>query len=125
MLSPPNKGSEIVDRFKNNFIFKWLNGPAGQQLGTDKNSLPQQLGAVNFELGVIAGDESINWILSLFIPKEDDGKVSIENTKVEGMKDFIVVGATHPLIMKHKDAISQTIYFLKHGKFKKEMENER
>lgn len=117
MLSPPNRGSEVVDVFKNNFFFKWLNGPAGRQLGTTAQSLPLQMGAVDFDLGVITGDRSINWILSLLIPGPDDGKVSVERAKIAGMKDFIVLHATHPFIMKNKAAISQVVAFLKNGRF--------
>ena len=102
MLSPPNHRSEVVDKLGGLFLFKWINGPAGKQLGTDKNSICQKLGKVDFELGVITGDRSINWINSLIIPGKDDGKVSIESAKVEGMDDFLIVHATHPFIMKKR-----------------------
>lgn len=117
MLSPPNGGSPIVDRFRDNFFFKWLNGPAGQELGTDQDSIPKKLGPVDFELGVITGDRSINLLLSWIIPGPDDGKVSVENSKVKGMKDFLVIHASHTFIMKSPKAIEQTISFIKYGKF--------
>lgn len=120
MLSPPNGGSAIADKFRRNFIFKWVNGPAGQQLGTGKNSLPKKLGGVAFDLGVITGDRSINLLLSLIIPGADDGKVSVTNAKVDGMKDFIIIHSSHPFIMKNRHAINQTIAFLRHGAFKRE-----
>jgi hypothetical protein len=119
MMAPPNCGSEAVDRLKDNFAFKWLNGPAGQQLGTGGDSLPRGLGPVNFETGVIAGDQSINLILSRFIPGPDDGKVSVAATKVDGMRDHIVIHATHTFIMSNPQAIEQTIVFLKQGQFSK------
>ena len=117
MLAPPNSGSEVVDKLKKNFAFKWLNGPAGQQLGTGENSLPNSLGRVNFELGVIAGDRTLNLIFSRLIPGPDDGKVSVAATTVEGMKDHLVVHATHPFIMRNQKVIDQTVFFLKNGKF--------
>jgi triacylglycerol lipase len=117
MLAPPNQGSEIVDRLGSFFLFKWINGPAGNELGTDKNSTPNKLGAANFPLGIIAGDRSINWINSLLIPGRDDGKVSVERTRLAGMSDFIVIHATHPLIMCHPEAIRQTLQFLRTGNF--------
>jgi len=55
MLGPPNQGSEVVDNLKDVPGFELLNGPAGRQLGTDKQDIPKSLGPVNFELGVIAG----------------------------------------------------------------------
>jgi hypothetical protein len=117
MLAPPNQGSEVVDKLGWLFLFKWLNGPAGSELGTDKNSVPNKLGPANFPVGIIAGDRSINWINSLLIPGSDDGKVSVEKTKLAGMSDFIVIHATHPFIMKNREAIRQTIQFLRTGHF--------
>ncbi len=117
MLAPPNQGSEVVDKLGWLFLFKWINGPAGNELGTDTNSTPNKLGAANFPVGIIAGDRSINWINSLLIPSRDDGKVSVERTKLAGMSDHIVIHATHPFIMKNREAIRQTIQFLRAGNF--------
>lgn len=117
MLSPPNGGSEVVDTFKDTFPFRFINGPAGKQLGTTASSLPRRLGKIAFDSGVIAGDRSINPINSLIIPGTDDGKVSVTNTTVEGMSDFLVVHVSHPFIMKNREVITQTIHFLKNGKF--------
>jgi len=117
MISPPNQGSEVVDKLGSMPGFESLNGPAGQQLGTDNKSLPRSLGPVPYETGIITGDRSINLILSLIIPGDDDGKVSIHAAKVEGMADFIVVPHSHPFIMKAKDTLHQSIYFLQNGSF--------
>jgi hypothetical protein len=117
MLGPPNQGSEVVDNLKNWWLFRKLNGPASGELGTDPASTPNKLGPVNFELGVIAGDRSINWINSLMIKGKDDGKVSVERTKVDGMKAFIVVHVAHPFLMTNKGVIENTLHFLKYGDF--------
>jgi triacylglycerol lipase len=117
MLSPPNKGSEVVDVLGDTWLFGRINGPAGRELGTGRNSLPLQLGQANFEAGIITGNKSINLILSVMIDGEDDGKVSVENAKLEEMKDFLVLPLTHPFIMKDETTIKQTIYFLNFGKF--------
>lgn len=119
MLGPPNQGSEVVDKLGGWWIFKKLNGPAGDELGTDKNSTPNKLGPANFCAGVIAGNLSINWINSWLIPGQDDGKVSIERTKLAGMADHIVIASAHPFIMRNRTAIRQTVYFLRNGQFVK------
>lgn len=119
MLSPPNGGSEVVDRLKDNCLFRWLNGPAGRQLGTEAESLPNMLGRADFEVGIITGDRTVNPILSAMIPGPDDGKVSIKRARLEGMTDFIVIHASHPFIMKNREAIRQTIYFLENGVFQR------
>jgi pimeloyl-ACP methyl ester carboxylesterase len=117
MLGPPNQGSEVVDKLGSWRVFKKLNGPAGNELGTDKNSTPNKIGPTNFCVGVIAGDRSINWINSLLIPGRDDGKVSVERTKLAGMSDHIVLHATHPFLMRNRAAIRQTLHFLRTGRF--------
>lgn len=117
MLAPPNQGSEVVDKLGNFGLFNWLNGPAGQQLATDADALPNKLGPADFELGVIAGNRSINLILSALIPGRDDGKVAVKRTALKGMRDFLVVEQTHPLIMYSDLVQHQTLYFLQTGSF--------
>jgi len=117
MLGPPNQGSELVDRLGSWRLFRWINGSAGQQLGTGPDSVPGRLGPVDFELGVIAGDRSINWINSGMIPGVDDGKVSVERTKVAGMKDHLVVHTTHPTMLSHRTVISAVSRFFGQGRF--------
>ncbi|MDY0045751.1 MAG: alpha/beta fold hydrolase, partial [Syntrophales bacterium] len=85
MLSPPNGGSELVDLFGNFFFFRWLYGPAGQSLGTGIKCLPNTLGKVDFDRGVIAGDRTVNPFFSFCIRGKNDGKVSVKRTSVEGM----------------------------------------
>ncbi|MDH3744093.1 MAG: alpha/beta hydrolase [Acidobacteriota bacterium] len=117
MLAPPNQGSEVVDSFRDVPGFRALNGPAGLQLGTDESSVPLKLGPVEYELGVIAGDKTFNPILSQSLPNPDDGKVSVESTKVEGMSDFIVVPHSHPFIMGSSSVIEQAVAFIETGGF--------
>ena len=117
MIAPPNQGSEVVDTLAQAPGFYLLNGPAGLQLGTDADSIPSQLGPVNFSLGVIAGNKTFNPLLSQLLPNPDDGKVSVASTQVEGMTDFVVVNASHPFIMDDEAVITETIYFLRTGAF--------
>ncbi|MCW8825777.1 MAG: alpha/beta hydrolase [Gammaproteobacteria bacterium] len=119
MLGPPNKGSEVVDKLRRYPGFKILNGPAGMQLGTKEKSVPKRLGSVNFETGIIAGAHSINPILSTMLPKPNDGKVSVENTMINGMSDHLILPVTHPFMMNNRVVIEQSIHFLKQGGFKK------
>jgi triacylglycerol lipase len=117
MLSPPNHGSEVVDRLGQLSLFRAINGPAGLELATREDSVPRTLGSASFDVGIITGSRTVNPFLSLLIPGEDDGKVSIESAKLEGMTDFCVMPATHPFIMKNKSVIEQTLAFLAKGRF--------
>ena len=117
MLAPPNNGSEVVDKFRDIPGYKWLNGPAGRQLGTGQDSVPRSLGAAEFDVGVIAGTRSINLLLSQHLPNPDDGKVSVESARLEGMCDFMTVAVSHPFIMRDNKVIDQVFHYLDNGKF--------
>lgn len=119
MLAPPNQGSEIADFLKENQLYQAYYGPAGKQLITDQTNIKDLLGEVDYELGIIAGNRSIDPVSSLIIPQSDDGKVSIKSTKLKGMSDHIVINATHTFIARNKQAQQQIIYFLENGAFKK------
>ncbi|MCP3982036.1 MAG: alpha/beta fold hydrolase [bacterium] len=118
MLSPPNQGSSLADRVKGNPVFRAVAGPAGQQLGTEsRDGLPAQLGEVSFELGVIAGSRSLNPWAAAWVPGPNDGTVGVDEARVEGMRDFLVVSRGHTFIMNDPDVLRQVLHFLRHGCF--------
>jgi hypothetical protein len=117
MLAPPNQGTEVVDHFKDFFVYQWIHGPPGQELGTDPESTPNRLKPIDIEVGIIAGDMTLNPLLSSLIPGPDDGKVSVERAKLDEMTDFLVVPSTHTFIMTNPSVMGQVDHFLVHGKF--------
>lgn len=121
MIAPPNQGVEVADRYGDWELFRRATGPAGQQLGTGQTSLPRALGPVRYELGVIAGKKGGN-ILSCMIPGDDDGIVSVASTKVQGMRDFLILDQNHYFIKQDENAIQQTALFLATGHFQHDTE---
>ena len=117
MLGPPNQGSAAVDELRDVPGFDWLNGPAGKQLGKGENSVPLKLGPANFELCVIAGNRTIDPITSAVLENPDDGRVSVEDTKLDGMADFVVVEHSHAFMMRMQRTIQLTKAFLSTGRF--------
>lgn len=117
MMGPPNKGSPIVDEFKDVPGFEFWNGIAGTQLGTGPESVPNTLGAVDFPLGVIAGTRSLVPLFADDFNGPNDGKVSVESTKVEGMSDHITLPVTHTFMMNSGEVYDQVVAFLRNGRF--------
>ena len=94
-----------------------ISGPSGKQLRTGKKGILSRLPPVDFELGVIAGSRSWNPLFSSIIPGRDDGFVSLEATKVEGMKAFLVMPHSHSALKSCAETVRQAAHFLKHGRF--------
>jgi pimeloyl-ACP methyl ester carboxylesterase len=117
LIGTPNNGSEIADFFKNNWFYKKIFGPAGQQLITDQSNIKHLFGIIDYDLGIIAGSMSLDPICSRLIKEKNDGKVSINSTKLAGMKDHIIIKSSHMFLPYSKQVLSQTVYFLQHGSF--------
>ena len=118
MLGPPNSGSEIVDRLRNWPPYARINGPAGLQLGTEPESMPNQLAELTgVEVGIIAGSISLNPLFSWWIRQPSDGKVSVASTRMTGMSDHIVLKTSHTWMMWRGSVIDQIRSFLRDGRF--------
>jgi pimeloyl-ACP methyl ester carboxylesterase len=120
MLGTPNGGSEITDRLKHISAYRAFFGPAGQQLGTHRDSAIEALfPPVDYPVGIIAGNRSIDPLASAFLTKPHDGRVSVANTRLDGMADHVVIATAHPWLMRNSIAIEQTIAFLRDGRFRR------
>ncbi len=117
MLGPPNQGSEIVDRLLPFPGFGFIIGPTGVLLGAEEGSILHELGPVEFDLGIIAGKQSINPFSALFFGTPNDSIVSVESTKVEGMNAHRVLPVTHTFMMRNNEVIDEAIHYLKTGAF--------
>lgn len=118
MIGTPHGGSEVADFLKENQLFKWVFGPAGQQLTTQTRTAEKI--KPWYELGIIAGktDNSLD-IGNLFINDAHDGCVSVESTKVEGMKDHVIIPSIHYFMAWTPEIQKQVLLFLRKGQFRK------
>ncbi len=117
MLAPPNGGSEIVDWIRRHPALKSVLGPAGEELGTQ--GLPPRLPPLpsGLEAAVIMGSRSSIPMFRKLLSQENDGIVSAERGRIDGLRGFSVVPADHTFIQMHPEAIRLSLHFLETGEW--------
>lgn len=117
MIGPPNQGSGAADQAKDNWLLRKFFGENLPLLGTGPDAIARSLGAANFEVGIIAGNGSVNPLFKDVLGDAHDGAVAVESTKLAGMRDFIVLPYSHTIMLWRTAVIEQTLAFLREGKF--------
>jgi len=99
-------------------MLRWA--PAAAMLGRSaallQNGLPCWEGRA--EVGVIAGcvPHGLGALLAGF-DGDHDGTVAIEETRLPGVSDHVVVEASHSGLLFSAEAVDQTVAFLRSGRF--------
>jgi pimeloyl-ACP methyl ester carboxylesterase len=116
MLAPPNQGSEIVNWASHHKLVGLL-GPAGKCLGSE--GLPSTLPPLppGLQAAVIMGRRSTIPLFRRLLEDENDGIVSVEKGRIEGLSGFSVVDADHTFIQSHPETVKRCITFLKCGEW--------
>lgn len=118
MVAPPFGGSEVADLLAQNFFYRHFYGPAGQELTTAHRKPLRQPAPKGLEIGIIAGSRAYEYpfFLSTMRPAGvHDGLVSLDSTRIEGLKDHITIRTSHSFLIEL--SASQAAHFLKHGCF--------
>jgi triacylglycerol lipase len=111
MLAPPNQPADLAKYFKDLDVYRWIMGDSGQKLSSEV--FYQTLPVPNVEFGVIAGDRGTHVVFK----EPNDGIISVESTRLSGMKDFIVLHHTHTFMMNSGDTGEYCVRFLQTGQF--------
>lgn len=119
MIAPPNQGSLLAEQLRNLDIYRWIFGPAGQELPADRVEFFESLPTPPCPFGIIAGGRDTEEGYNPLLPGDDDGTVRVEETLLPGAADFVLIHNTHTMILFDRDTAEQTIHFLKHGCFRK------
>lgn len=118
MLAPPNQGSRKMEMIKAVPLFRLFLGPhAGRDLGQGEDAAFREAGVPARDFGVIAGGTGGSRGYSFLLPGDNDGTVTVEETRMPGMKDFLLVPRIHTFIMNAPEVIEATIRFLNTGRF--------
>jgi hypothetical protein len=115
MLAPPNQGSELASALDDFRLFHLLAGPSAGQLVKGRRHAALPAGA---EVGVIAGGTPGGQGFNPLLSANNDGIVTIEETRVAGAKDVLIVSALHTVIASDPEAIAATLRFLETGRFR-------
>lgn len=115
MLAPPNNGSKLAERFHENNIFRSLWGVSGIEIA-ELGKLEKFL-ATPASFGIIAGGRGTENGNNPLIPGDDDFVVSVEETRLPGARDFLVVPVMHSSIMEDEHVQECTLRFLQDGCF--------
>ncbi len=114
MLGTPNKTCQAA---------KTLSGWPGGSFLLGKSTCQGLLGPLpewnaKQELGIIAGDMHLGLgRLIPGIPRPGDGTVSVDETRLEGMRDHITIHASHGGLLISRKAFAQARHFIRHGRF--------
>jgi 8-oxo-dGTP pyrophosphatase MutT (NUDIX family)/pimeloyl-ACP methyl ester carboxylesterase len=116
-LGSPLRGTHSGKRLAR---FRWGAGLTGRSIGDllARGGLAPWSGTA--DLGVIAGHLPLGLGLLLgALPRPHDGVVSVEETRLAGATDHIVLPLSHTALVFSRTAARQIAYFLRHGRFER------
>lgn len=117
MLSPPNQGSELSEKFGDAVWYQQIVGPAGVSLSTKEGGIIPKLKAIKEPVGIIAAYRAWSLWPSSWLPKPNDGTVSVESMKLAEMDDFVLIKNGHAMMRFDSDIHQQIRFFLSRGEF--------
>ena len=117
MLAPPNQGAALATLFKDNHVFQIFWGTSGEEIAVDWDKLARKLATPECEFGIIAGGNIKSFFNNPLIKGEDDLVLRVEETRLAGARDFVIVPSYHGRIMNNSQTKSYTSRFLQKGYF--------
>lgn len=117
MIAPPSQGAELAQFFGGWPVYRFLLGPAGQELKPGDLGKCEAAGVPCCEFGIIAGGTGRTRGINPLLPGDNDGTVTVESTKLDGCTDFAIVPYPHPVIQMMPRTAELTYQFLENGRF--------
>ena len=114
MIAPPNRGSAIARTLKDVSVYRWLTTETGRDL-TPAGARALPTPAIDF--AIVAGGLGDGEGFNPFLDGDDDGVVTVAETRLAGARDFRVVPSLHGLVDNHPETVRAVRAFLKNGKF--------
>lgn len=115
MMGTPNKGAEVADVLRDWHLYRFILGPAGQQLVADRSGAISRLPVPEIPFAVIAGGKGTTDGYNPLIPGDDDGLVAVSSALLEGAEDSIEVPVLHSFLPFNAEVIDHVARYLKTG----------
>lgn len=115
MLGPPNQGSSIARQLAKTGVFGWVAGRGGLELGAEWKELQQKLATPQCPFGIVAGKLPENAPANPLVDGSGDFVVSVDETKLAGAADMLIVPKLHSFLMDDPHVQQATINFLRTG----------
>ncbi len=117
MLGPPNQGSELARMVAKISVLAALSNGAARELVLEWNRISQDLAVPPCPFGIVAGGKGDDRGYSSFLAGDDDAVVRVEETKLPGSDDFLLLPVHHAAMMKSPTVQRATAAFLNTGRF--------
>jgi hypothetical protein len=117
MLGPPNQGSELARMVAKISVLAALSNGAARELVLEWNRISQDLAVPPCPFGIVAGGKGDDRGYSSFLAGDDDAVVRVEETRLPGSKDFLLLPVHHAAMMKNPGVQQATTAFLNTGRF--------
>jgi pimeloyl-ACP methyl ester carboxylesterase len=118
MIGPPNHGSQVATMFDQNKLVLAAAGAAVREMGHQWVWTETALATPSFPFGIIAGGRGDERGFNPRLPGDNDGVVTIANTRLDGQADFVRVPVIHTLLCNDAAVLQETLMFLQRGRFK-------
>jgi hypothetical protein len=100
MIGTPNHSPRLARRFERFWWYRLMNGDAGDLLASE--SRIARIPPPSIPCTVIAGTRGISGPWSPFGPEQNDGMVSVNETRLDGTEEWIALPLRHPFMMNDR-----------------------
>jgi hypothetical protein len=117
MLGPPNQGSDLARMAQKVWGLAALAEGASRDLVVDWPRVAPSLAVPACDFGIVAGGRGDDTGYSFLLAGDDDAVVRVEETRLPGAEDFLLVPVHHAAMMKDAAVQQATVTFLETGRF--------
>ncbi len=117
MLGAPNQGSDLARRVSQVWLLSRLSTGAAREMVLDWPRIARNLVVPPCPFGIIAGGTGDAEGYSPMLEGDDDAVVRVEETRLDGADDFVLLPVRHAFMMRDPAVQEATASFLKGGRF--------